>query len=238
MNLPAPVPGRGLELPGSPARADEGDLRRLLCQIGRLMHDSGFVAGTLGGMSARLDAARILITPSGLAKGFLQPDQLRVLDLSEAIDDPELLIHAECYRVRPALGAVIHAAPPQALALTLAGVSMRTCVLPEAVIFLGVVPTAGYSTAPHEPARVLIAQHDALLIAHWGAVTAGADVWQAYLRLEVLEHTARILHNTAQLGPIAPLPPGEVARLLEIRKARGFWQPGDAERFCEMCGVC
>jgi L-fuculose-phosphate aldolase len=238
MNLPAPITGGGLAPFGNASHADENDLRRLICEIGRLMHDGGYVAGYVGGISARLDAARILIAPPGLAKGFMQPEHLLTLDLAADISAPDLLLHAECYRGRPAIGGLIHAAPPHALALTLAGITMRACVLPEAVIFLGLVPTAGYTATPHEAARVLMAQHDAMLIAHWGAVTAGADVWQAYLRLEMLEHTAGVLHRTAQLGPIAPLPPEEAARLLSLRKARGYWLPGDDERFREMCGAC
>ena len=90
----------------------------------------------------------------------------------------------------------------------------------------------------HDAIRALITQHDAIMLAYHGSLTVGSDVWQAYLKLETLEHTAVILHRTAQLGPIRPLPPEEVARLLEIRRQSGYWRPGDEERFCEACGVC
>src|SRR5205085_2843278 len=125
--------------------------------------------------------------------------------------------------------------PMTAIALTAAGVSMRTCVIPEAVIVLGLVPTAIYS-APNSPEnreaiRTLIAQHDAIMLSHFGSVTVGMDVWQAYLKLETLEHTASILHRIAQLGPITALPPAQVARLLDIRHALGYWRNGDEERF-------
>ena len=123
----------------------------------------------------------------------------------------DLDAHLECYRSRPDVLAVIQAQPPTAIALTLAGVTMRSCVVPEAIITLGLPPTAAYSppgsASLREAVRVLSAAHDALLIAHQGAITLGPDLWQAYLRMEVVEHTASILHRAALLGPIATLPP-------------------------------
>jgi hypothetical protein len=47
-----------------------------------------------------------------------------------------------------------------------------------------------------------------------------------------------VLQRAAQLAPLPTLPPHEVARLLRIRQQRGYWRHGDAERFCQMCGVC
>jgi L-fuculose-phosphate aldolase len=245
MSLPVPYPEHDLEKAGYGTGRDENSLRNLLCHMGRQLHEAGWLSGVSGSLSARLDAAHLLITPPNLAKGFLQPEQIlkaALAEESEAAGDQERLLHAACYRQRADLQGVLFATPPHALALTLANISMRSCVLPEAVILLGLVPTAAYS-APYsadqrEAVRVLIAEHDALLIAHSGALTVGTDLWQAFLRMEVLEHTASVLHHAAQLAPIPTLPPHEVAHLLTIRQQRGYWRTGDAARFCEMCGVC
>jgi L-fuculose-phosphate aldolase len=218
------------------------------------LHQGRYIDATAGNISARLDKKRILATPSGLAKGFLQPDQLIIVDLDgnkigpdddatrDLFPTSELLMHLECYRQRPDVAGVVHAHPPSAVALTIAGVSMRTCVIPEAIVVLGLVPTAVYSTPSgpenRDAIRALIGQHDAIMLAYHGSLTVGTDVWQAYLKLEMLEHTATILHRAAQLGPITPLPPAQVAKLLEMRRQAGYWRPGDDERFCEACGVC
>jgi len=218
------------------------------------MHEGHYIDGLAGNISARLDAQHILVTPSGLAKGFLQPDQLILLDLDGNRVGPvvdanrnlrptsELLTHLECYKQRPDIQGVIHAQPPTAVALTIAGVSLRVCIVPEAIVVLGLVPTAAYNTPAsaesRDAIRLLVAQHDAIMLAYHGSLTVGSDVWQAYLKLETLEHTAIILHHTAQLGPIMPLPPEQVARLLELRRQLGYWRNGDEERFCEACGVC
>src|SRR5450432_167963 len=253
MLTPVPYNDRSpINLPATPA--DESSLRGLICHIGRLMHQGKYIDGASGTISARLDAQRILATPAGLAKGFLQPDQLILLDIDgnkigsgndtsrNLQPTSELLMHLECYRQRPDVQGVVHAHPPTAVALTIAGVSLRACIIPDAVVVLGLVPTAAYST-PFSPenrevVRTLIVQHDAILLAYHGSLTVGTDVWQAYLKLETLEHTAVILHRAAQLGPIAPLLPEQVAKLLEMRRQLGYWRAGDEERFCDLCGAC
>ncbi len=257
MLTPIPHPEHNLPLGSSGFHPGESSLRGLICHVGRLMHEKTYIASTSGSISARLDDRHLLMTPPEMAKGFLQPDQLIVVDMDSAEPDKaavdtetganlnppdELPMHLECYRQRPDILGVIQAQPPAAVALTIAGVSMRTCVVPEAIITLGLVPTAAYST-PASPEcldaiRLLIKQHDAILLAYHGSLTVGADVWQAYLKLETLEHTAVILHRAAQLGPIQPLAPEQVAKLLEIRRQFGYWRAGDEERFCEACGAC
>jgi L-fuculose-phosphate aldolase len=244
MSLPIPYPERNLTDSGHGGGRDEVSLRSLLCHIGRQLHEAAWLSGTGGSLSARLDAVHFLLTPPHLAKGFLQPDQILKVAFEDALGahEGEARFHALCYHQRADLNGVLFATPPSAIALTLANISMRTCVLPEAVILLGLVPTAAYS-APFsaeqcEAIRVLIAQHDALLIAHSGALTAGADLWEAFLRMEVLEHTATVLQRAAQLAPLPTLPPHDVARLIAIRRQHGYWREGDAERFCQMCGVC
>ncbi len=251
--LPVPYSQRQVtEAPGK--RRDEASLRSLICHIGRLMHQAHYIDGTSGNISARLDPDHVLVTPAGLAQGFIQPDQLIVIDVDGNKVEPgaptnrdlhppaELSMHLECYRNRPDVMGVVHAHPPTAVALTLANVSFQMCVVPEAIVVLGLVPTAPYSTPTsletRDVVRALISHHDALMLAYHGSLTVGPDVWQAYLKLETLEHTATILHRAAQLGPIRPLPPEQIARLMEMRRQLGYWRPGDEEYFCECCGVC
>src|SRR5215208_4209023 len=129
---PVPYSDKSLPVFVSGMPLDESSLRGLICHIGRLMHQARYIDGGSGNISARLDSERILATPSGLAKGFLQPDQLIVLDMdgnkigpgTEAnrnlVPTTELLMHLECYRQRPDVFGVVHAHPSTAVALTIA----------------------------------------------------------------------------------------------------------------------
>ena len=59
----------------------------------------------------------------------------------------------------------------------------------------------------------LLEEHDAVLLANHGAVTLGADLENAYWRMETLEHTARICLNVRLLGGGVPLSPEQAAEL-------------------------
>jgi L-fuculose-phosphate aldolase len=231
----------------------EQQLRELMCQAGRLMHQARYIDGTAGNLSARLDEERILATPSGLAKGYMAPDQLIVVDPDGNKVGPdtdanrdlkptsELAMHLEVYRQRPDVGGVVHAHPPTAVAMTIAGKSLARCLVPEAIVMLGLVPTTPYATPSsvenRDAIRDLITEHDAIMLAYHGSLTVGPDLWSAYLRLETLEHTATILHKTEQLGGGEALPPEQVRKLLKTRKQMGLWRPGDEARFARHCGA-
>ncbi|MEW5721026.1 MAG: class II aldolase/adducin family protein, partial [Chloroflexota bacterium] len=88
----------------------ESDLRQRIVEIGKLMHQKNFVAAGDGNISARLERDRLLVTPSGFSKGFLEPEQLIVVDLNGEKIAPlfgkwrdlkpssEIRLHLECYR--------------------------------------------------------------------------------------------------------------------------------------------
>jgi len=233
--------------------AKEQALREEICLIGRLMHQKQYIDGSAGNISARLDDNRILSTPSGLAKGFMSPDQLIIIDMdANRIDEPndanrhlvptsEVLMHLECYRQREDVQGVVHAHPQTAVALTLVGYDFRRCIIPETVIILGMVPTTPYATPAsaenRDAIRNLIAEHDAIMLAHHGSLTVAGSVWDAYLRLETLEHSAKTLFMAAQLGGPRELPAHQVQKLLALRHRLGLERPGDLARFAEALGL-
>lgn len=229
----------------------EQQLRHEMCRIGQLMHQKGFIDGTAGNITARLDDHRILATPSGLAKGFMRPEQLLIVNLDgERVDEltdanhhlrptSESYMHLECYRKRPDVNGVVHAHPPTAVALTLIEYDFKQCIIPEMVVILGLVPTTSYTTPASSENRDAIAdlipEHDAILLSNHGSLTVADTLWNAYLKLESLEHGATIIHRALQLGQItANIPPEQVEKLLQQRKALGLMRPGDRERFAKL----
>jgi L-fuculose-phosphate aldolase len=193
-------------------------------QVCGWMYQKNFIASSEGNVSVRLAPDRLLVTPRGMHKGFLQPEQLVITDLDgcrvsgEHFPSSELQLHLVAYRERPDVRAVVHAHPTTAIACSLAGVSLSDGVVPEVLTALGAIPTAPYATPGTAEAggviRPLIRQFDALVLARHGSVTVGATLQEAYSKLEMLEHTAQILFLARLLGPVSPLPKEEVARLL------------------------
>jgi L-fuculose-phosphate aldolase len=231
-------------------RSHEKALRAEIVSVGQMMHARELVDGFSGNLSVRLGSGHILATPSGLAKGRLTPEQLIIVDMQGQLVEAapglkptsELLMHLEAYRRRPDISAVVHAHPMTAIALTIAGISLAECVIPEAIVVLGLVPTTPYATPSsvenQHAISELIVGHDAILLAYHGSLTVGRSVTEAYLRLESLEHTAKIIAVTRMLGGGPSLPPEQVAKLLQTRQDWGFSRPGDLEEFCVACGVC
>ena len=55
--------------------------RAEIVEVGRRLHDRGYVASNDGNISVRLDGDRLLATPTGVSKGFMTPDMMVVTDL-------------------------------------------------------------------------------------------------------------------------------------------------------------
>ncbi len=235
-------------------RQNERELRQTFVQIGRLMYEKGFICASDGNISARLGPDTLLITPSGLHKGLLEPEHMLVVDNEGNVvrsgygrsanlkPTSELPMHLEAYRQRPDIQAVVHAHPPITIALSIAGVSMADCLLPEVIVMLGLIPTTEYATPSSEEnvraIRELIRNHDGLVLQRHGSLTVGDSPMQAFMRLETLEQNARIGFMLAQLGVRNPLPAHEVEKLLAMRENMGLSHPGEREAFCQVCGTC
>lgn len=228
----------------------ETELRAEIVRIGKLMHQFEFIDGASGNISARLGPDRILATASGQAKGFLSPEQLIVVDTAGNLVPPtppglkptsELLMHLEAYKQRPDVNGVVHAHPITAVALSIVGIPLTDCIIPESVLLFGTIPTTPYanpSSAENQHAiSELVKTHDAIVLAYHGSLTVGTTVWDAYLKLESLEHTAKIIAQAHTLGEVKPLPPEQVAKIIATRQQWGLARSTDAEEFCKYCGV-
>ena len=244
-----PLPNAGRPLPMT-----ELAWRKEVVFICRLLWDKGYAIASDGNVSVKLAAGRYLVTPSGFSKGFIEPDQLLIVNDQLEVVGPqhgaarglrpssEMLLHLEAYRQRPDIGAVVHAHPPVAIALSIAGISLARCLLPEVVMTLGLIPTTDYATPASTVGAViirdLIQRYDALILQRHGSVTVARTPFEAYLKLEKLESAANITRMLVQLGQANPFPPEEVGKLVQWRHDKGVMKPGQAEDFCETCGVC
>ena len=204
--------------------ASERVAREQICEAGRILYDLGLVAATDGNLSVRLAPDRYVCTPGGISKGFMTPRDLVIVDAGgtkvSGTRNPtsEIFTHLTAFEERPDIVAVVHAHPPVATALTVAGYDMTAPVVPEVIMGLMAIPTAGYATpGSREGAAVVrpwIGRYDALLLDRHGAVTVGLDPIDAAMKMDKVEHTARILHAALTLGRVRRLDPEAVAKLV------------------------
>ena len=190
------------------ASATEGLLR-----AGRRLGERGLVSAGEGNLSTRLDADRLLVTPTGRRKDELEPDDLVVVWIGHpgAADNPprsrsglaptsDLRIHLAVHAARPDIGAVAHAHLPASMALTLAGEMPDPTALPETSLLLPRLPYLpfGEMGSAELAGRVAAALTeapepfaDAVLLERHGAVAVGAEAGAAVDRLELIEVLCR-----------------------------------------------
>jgi len=219
----------------------EKELREDIVRIGQLVYQKGWVAANDGNISIRLDADRVLCTPTGVSKGMMQVDDLIICDLKgnkvegRKERTSEIAMHLTIYGVRSDVRSVVHAHPPVSTGFATAGRALNQALLPEVIIGLGCVPLASYglpgTPALTEPMMPYIPKYDAILLANHGAVCYGDDVWKAYFKMETVEHYARIALVAELLGGATILPRLEVDKLIDSRtrygvKAKVSGEPG------------
>jgi L-fuculose-phosphate aldolase len=221
---------------------DEQTARREIVRVGKLMYERSYVVSSDGNVSVRLDDGRIVATPTQVNKGRMTEEMLAVTDiegkpLNDRRASSELAMHLLIYREREDARAVCHAHPPHGSAFAVAGLAIDAPILSEVILTLGCVPLAEYGTPSTDELTdamlPLVKNHNALLMANHGAVAYGGDVWQAFDRLETLEHTAKIAILARALGGARDLPPDSIEKLIEIRERAGYL---DERGRCQACG--
>jgi L-fuculose-phosphate aldolase len=179
-------------------------------RAGRRLGSRGLISAGEGNISVRLDADRLLVTPTGLRKDELDADDLVVVWLGhpdrEAISPSgqratsDLAVHLAIHVARPDLGAVAHAHLPAAMGLTLAGELPDPAALPETAMLLPRLPfisleTPGSQRLAERVAAALTEGPEpfapAVLLERHGAYAVGRDPGHAVDRLELVEVLCR-----------------------------------------------
>jgi L-fuculose-phosphate aldolase len=201
----------------------ESELRQQIADFSRLTYERGHLASTDGNLSARMADGLILCTPTIINKGFVGPEDPVVVDIEGRLvrgkrkASSEIAMHTLIYQLRSDVNAVVHCHPPCATAYAAAGIPLNKALLSEVVLALGCIPLAEYGT-PGTPEltdrlRPYVEAFDALLMANHGVVTYGADLMDAYNRMDTVEHFAKISIYTRILGQERLLSAGDVEKL-------------------------
>src|SRR5215210_97785 len=221
---------------------DEQTAKQDLIRVCHLMYERSYVVSSDGNVSVRLDDRRVLATPKMTCKGRMTEDLIAVTDLegrtlNNQKASSELAMHLLIYRERPDVKAVCHAHPPNGTAFAVAGLAIDKPILSEVILTLGCVPLTDYGTPSTdeltEAMKPYVEHHNALLMANHGAVAYGADLWQAFDRLETLEHTAKIAILARSLGGANDLPKDAISKLINIREKAGYLTE---KARCQACG--
>jgi L-fuculose-phosphate aldolase len=188
-------------------------LDRDVVQVARRMAAAGLVVGTAGNVSAR-DRDIVRITPTRTPYARMRPWYLATLDLRTGHVDPraslEWRLHAEIYRRRPDVRAIVHAHPPWATAWSCLGIDVLPELEESAYYGIGRVrtapPTPGGSEELATGAADTLAGSGAVLLARHGLVAVAETPAMALTTAEAVEHQARVAWLTRAVARQGALP--------------------------------
>jgi L-fuculose-phosphate aldolase len=207
------------------ARGDEYGLREEICKIGKEMDESGLALflGVFapGNISARTPGSdRVLITPSGLPKGALKPDDLPVVNLQgrkiagklrPSIETP---MHCSIYRRRADVNGIVHTHSPMCMAYAVTNKELEATTVELAGVSGGPVPIARYATpATEELGEVTVEAlgfSNAVIMQNHGLVAVGNTLRDAFDNALSVEYTAMVNIYGKIVGDLVELPPAEV----------------------------
>lgn len=206
-----------------------------IAKYSQKLDQKGFGANHDGNISAKFEDV-ILATPTAVSKGDIVPDIVITLDHEgkkiAGIGNPfsEIKLHLTAYQARPDVKAVVHAHPPFATARGLVGLPLYP-MLPEAIVSIGdIVPATEFAMpgAPENDAIVKQALEisDVFMLSGNGVIAVGDNIEQAYLRLELVEHLAKIQYYAENMGAPLKLVNQDIGKLLEKRASIGLGPQG------------
>ena len=218
----------------------ESEARTAIVDVGKRVYQSGYVGANDGNISCRTAGGTIVVTPTGVSKGYMTPEMMVVMKLDGTVIGPgkpssEVKMHLRVYERNPDVNGVIHVHPPISTAFGVLNLPMEQPMVAEGVLVTGNIPVAPYAkpgtNAVPDSITPFLADYNGVLLERHGALTWGKDVYQALYRMEAMEHQAKIMlyaHLLSRLTgkEIARFTPEELSDLVEIRKTMGVTTGG------------
>ena len=209
-------------------------LRREIIDTARLFNGTGLSTGTSGNISARTRDG-YLITPTGVAYDDLKPGSLIELDLDgtrlkgDLKQSSEWSIHADVYRARPEVTAVVHVHSPYATGLACTRQGIPGFHYEVAMAGGDSIRCAEYATFGTKAlARNALGALDgrmACLLANHGQIALGASVPAALAMAVKVETLARQYCLARQCGE--PVLLGEEEMRVNVEKFRAYGKQED-----------
>jgi ribulose-5-phosphate 4-epimerase/fuculose-1-phosphate aldolase len=185
--------------------SEETRTRDLIASVGASLFERRLSFGSTGNISVRLTDGRIVLTPTNVSLGNLEPADLSLMSsdgvhISGRKPTKEAFLHRCMYCQRQHDNAVVHLHSTYAVAVSILADVNPEDVLPPLTAYyvmrVGTLPLVPYfppgDTALAGAVEARAAEHHALLLANHGPVVSGKSLLDAQYAIEELEETARL----------------------------------------------
>jgi ribulose-5-phosphate 4-epimerase/fuculose-1-phosphate aldolase len=203
-------------------------MRDDICSVGASLFERGLTFGSTGNISARVSNGEMLMTPTNVSLGNLDPARLSRFS-AEGVhldgDKPtkEAFLHRCMYCERPHDSAVVHLHSTHAVAVSILAEIDPDDVLPPLTAYyvmrVGALPLIPYHPPGDESLALAVGEkartHHAVLLANHGPVVSGKTLRDAQYATEELEETAK-LFLLLQGHRLRPLTSKQVAKLKPV----------------------
>lgn len=184
--------------------------RRCVASTLRRLYARHLTTTSGGNVSLRCEGDVFVITPGACDKATTHARHVAVLTTQghnltpEIVPSSEMVMHQLVYTSYPQVRAVIHAHPPCVSAFASAQVPIELDLACETYALVDPPVRVSYmrsgSVDLAEAVSNAVAESTCVLLENHGAVTTGASLLQAFVRMELLEEAARLTLMVRQLG--------------------------------------
>ncbi|MCL2838857.1 MAG: class II aldolase/adducin family protein [Oscillospiraceae bacterium] len=193
------------------------------------IYNYGMTTTSGGNLSIRDENGDVWISPSGVDKGTLTRDDIVCVKPDGTVignhkPSVELPFHLDIFKIRPDVGAVLHAHPPALVSFSIVRKIPDTNIIPNASLICGEVQMAPYAVPGSQKLGENIADVfkkgiNTVMLENHGVVIAGKDLFSAFMSFETLDFCARLEINAARIGEIKPLSEKHIRASEEMRHA-------------------
>lgn len=203
------------------------ELKQELIKYGRIAGEKNMTPGISGNISARFED-KILITTSGSANGYLEDDELVLIDYNgNSLEEgkkpsSEKMLHVEYYRQRPDVNFIFHMHSPYLSTFAACNKALDEPLMPENIFYFGQIPLAEYGLPGSwdlvEKTAKYFQEYNVILMANHGMISVGKTAKEAYMNLELAESYAQVVLQSQILGGAKPLSEKEVEEIISLKK--------------------
>lgn len=199
--------------------SDERAIRTEMVNIIRRSCDQGLMISTYGTVSVRWKGDDFLITPRGVARWDIIPEDIVQIKNGMAesgkVPSRSVALHQRIYQMNPHINSIIVTQPVNLMAHAVSGSKFDVRTIPESWIFLKDVPSIPFGLIYNEVDDVaaMFKENRVVLVENDSVFVTGDKLLNTFDYLEVAEFSANSLVMAASMGDLRPIGDKEIEEL-------------------------